>query len=142
MNKEEREYFFIQQEESLLKGGASLSEWCTFMSKSVYVAFVNGADLATIITVMACIETYFKTEELSMQKKNLAFLIDKYPFLGEKGKENLHMLRKYRNRWVHIDCIDDTPVLKNEDIFIDEVQRMACLSIEMLLTVLFSHPYI
>lgn len=142
MNKEERERFFIEREESLLKGGASFSEWCTFMSKSIYDAFVNGADLATIITVMACIETYFKTEDPSLQKKNLAFLIDEYPFLGKEEKEKLHMLRKYRNSWVHVDRIDDSPVLHDEEIYIDEVQTMACLSIEMLLTVLFSHPFI
>lgn len=142
MNKEERENFFIAKEESLLKSGASFSEWCSFMCKSIYAAFINGADLATIITVMACIETYFKTEDISSRKKNLIVLINEYPFLGDEEKVKLHILRKYRNRWVHVDCIDDSPIFENENFYADEVQRMACLSIEMLLTVLFSHPYI
>lgn len=60
MDKAAREEYFLAQEDELLKEGAAFSEWCTFISKSVYDAFVNGADLATIITALVCIETYLK----------------------------------------------------------------------------------
>ena len=40
-NERERENYFLEQEEALLKGGTAFSEWCTFISKSVYDAFVR-----------------------------------------------------------------------------------------------------
>lgn len=70
VNKSEREDYFIKQEEELLVGGAAFSEWCTFISKSVYDAFINGADLAAIITAVTCIETYLKTE--NPKSKNIS----------------------------------------------------------------------
>lgn len=142
MTKEEREFYFLEQETLLLKGGASFSEWCTFISKSVYDAFVNGADLATVITAMACIETYFKTEDLANQNKSLRQLIDESTSLEESEKENLQLLRKYRNSWVHAKCFDDTDLLENEQNFLEEAENMAILAVKMLLTVLFSNPWI
>lgn len=76
--------------------GVSFSEWCTFISKSVYDAFVNGADLATVITSMACIKTYIKTEDPENKDKRLTQLIDEASFLNEVEIENLHLLRRYR----------------------------------------------
>lgn len=142
MNRAEREEYFLQQEDELLKGGAAFSEWCTFISKSVYDAFVNGADLATVITAVVCIETYLKTENMGSKNKNLAQLIDEEPFLSDDEKEQLHILRKYRNGWVHADRLDDTDLLKDEEPYSKELENMAFLSIKMLLTVLFSHPFI
>ncbi len=142
MNKEDREKFFIEQEEKLLVGGATFSEWCTFISKSVYDAFINGADLATVITALACIETYFRTEDSSSRKKDLCTLIDQYPFLDADDHQDLHKLRKYRNRWVHINAPDDLPILFYEEEFLKEAEEMAFLSVRLLLTVLFSHPFI
>ena len=72
MNRSDREKYFIEQEEKLLIGGAAFSEWCTFISKSVYDAFINGADLATVITALACIETYFRTEDVLSRKRTYA----------------------------------------------------------------------
>ena len=45
----EREQYWINLEDELLTGGTSFAEWCTYISKSVYSAFINKADLATII---------------------------------------------------------------------------------------------
>jgi Uncharacterized conserved protein len=141
-DKTYREQYFLEQEELLLKGGASFSEWCTFISKSVYDAFVNGADLATIITAMACIETYLKAEIDEYRNNNLVSLIDTYPFFNEEVKQQLHRLRKYRNSWVHDDSIDDVPILSNQPQYIEEVEKMAFLAVKLMLTVLFSQPYI
>ncbi len=113
-----------------------------FISKSVYDAFVNGADLATVITSLACIETFFKTENPENKDKSLAQLIDEASFLDEEEIENLHLLRRYRNSWVHADCLDDTELLKDDTAFYAEVEEMAILSVKMLLTVLFSNPWI
>lgn len=142
MNRNEREKYFLKQEDELLKGGVAFSEWCTLISKSVYDAFVNGADLATIITATTCIETYLKTENPGSNKKNLAQLIDAEPFLSDEEKSQLHILRKYRNGWVHADRLDDSDLLENEEKYQKELEEMALLSVKMLLTVLFSHPFV
>lgn len=142
MDKRERKIYFTKQEEELLKGGAIFSEWCTFISGSVYEAFVNGADLATIITALTCIETFFKTENPDSKNKKLVQLIDEDTFLSEEEKEQLHILRKYRNSWVHADRLDDTELFENEAKYKKEIEKMSLLSIRMLLTVLFSNPFI
>ena len=142
INKTEREKYFLEQEDKLLKGGAAYSEWCTLITKSVYDSFVNGADLATIITSMVCIETYFKTESPHDKNKKLAQLIDEEVFLTEEEKRQLHKLRKYRNSWVHADRLNDTDLLKNEEKYQNELEEMSFLSVKMLLTVLFSKPFI
>ena len=142
MTQKEREQFWIRTEDELLLGGACFSEWCTFISKSVYIAFTNGTDLATIITSMACIETYFKTEDPSIKSENLASLIDSNALLTETEKHQLHILRKYRNSWVHVDRIDDAPILTDELPFLKEAEEMACLSVRMLMVVLFSSPFV
>lgn len=142
MNKSERENYFLMQEDELLLGGVMFSEWCTFISKSVYDAFVNGADLATIITAMTCIETYLRSEDPYNNKKTLTQLIDEAFLLDVETKKQLHILRRYRNGWVHADRGDDTEILDNEEKYIEELEAMSCLSIRMMFTVLFSYPFI
>lgn len=66
-------------------------------------------------------------------------MIDEYPFLSEEEKQQLHLLRKYRNKWVHIDQLGDTPILQ-EEIYAHEIENMAFLSIKLMLLVLFSQP--
>lgn len=142
MNQTEREEYFLAQEDKLLRGGVAYSEWCTFISKSVYQAFVNGADLATVLTAVTCIETYFKTENPEDSNKSLVELIDTAFGLSDEEKESLHILRKYRNGWVHADRLDDTDLFLHEDKYERELEEMALLSIRLLLTVLFSNPFI
>ena len=142
MNKEEREKFWIEQEELILLGGACFSEWCTFISKSVYDAFINGADIATVITSIACIETYFKTENFENKNKSIMQLINEADFLDKEEKESLHKLRTYRNSWVHAKRLDDSDILADETPFLIEAEEMAILSVKLLLTVLFSNPFI
>lgn len=137
-----REQYFMDLEEEYLLGGASFSEWCTYISESVYTAFVNGADLATVITSVCCIETYLRTESSQNGKESLAELINKDPFLLEDEKEQLHTLRKYRNRWVHAGEISDIIFEDHEEEIRRKTKEMAYLSVKLLLKVLFSNPYV
>lgn len=125
MNKTEREVFFVKQEQELLVGGAAFSEWCTFISKSVYDAFVNGADLAAIITAVTCIETYLRIENPKGKNKKLAQLIDEETQLSDEEKKQLHILRRYRNGWVHADRRSDTDILDNEEKYLKELEEMS-----------------
>ena len=95
MDKRQRENFFIDLEEELLIGGAAFSEWSVFISKSAYDAFINGADLAAIITTLAVIESYLRTEDPNSKGKNLFILINEYDFIDEKTRFQIHQLRKY-----------------------------------------------
>lgn len=142
MNKHERELYFATLEESLLKGGAAFSEWCILIAKSIYISFINEADLATIITSVACIETYFKSESPQDKNKSLMQLINEADSLSEEEKYQLHILQKYRNSWVHADRIDDMDLFPNEEKYQAELEKMSILSVRMLLTVLFSHPFV
>ena len=142
MDIDEREAFFLEQEEKLLIGGASFSEWCTFISKDVYSAFINGADIATILTAMACIETYLKSENAECRDMSLIDLIDRDGMLTDKEKQELHILRKYRNGWVHADRIDDTELLVSEVKYKKELKEMSFLSVQLLLKVLFSNQFV
>ena len=112
MNKHERELYFATLEESLLKGGATFSEWCILIAKSIYISFINEADLATIITSVACIETYLKSESPQDKNKSLMQLINEADSLSEEEKYQA------------------------------ELEKMSILSVRMLLTVLFSHPFV
>ena len=125
-----------------LVGGASFSEWSVFISKSFYTSFVNGADLSAIITALACIESFFRTEDPSSKNKKLYELINECTFLNDEEKNNLHCLRQFRNQWVHLDDCDDSSIIKNEGYYEKECENMAFLSVEVLFAVLFSNPFI
>lgn len=49
--------FIAALDNELLKGGATMSEWCAFIVRDCDYAFVGGANLATVITATAAIET-------------------------------------------------------------------------------------
>jgi len=142
MDSFDRDQYWIDLEEELLKGGAGYSEWCTFISKDIYTAFTCGADLSTVVMSLACIETYLKTENFVTSKQSLSSLIDEDTFLTNEEKSSLHELRQYRNKWVHMYDVDDTEILENEERFIKEAEEKAYLAVKMLLTVLFSNQFI
>lgn len=82
MDSIERAQYWIDLEDTLLIGGCTISEWCTFISKSVYDAFVAGANLAVIITAMACL--------VLLRSSKLYFRLHKQlsskPYLETKGR--------------------------------------------------------
>ncbi len=101
MDKPERSQFLIDLDEELLKGGVMLSEWCNFIVCESDTTFIAGADLATIVTAMAGIETYLRTEYPLGKKANLFDLIERAA-LADDLKQEIHAVRMYRNRWVHV----------------------------------------
>ena len=142
MSCEQREQYWIDLEDEILQGGAAFSEWCTYISKDVYIAFVNGANLSTIVMALACIETYLKTENFERKRQPLSKMIDDEEALCDEEKQSLHELRKYRNKWVHMYNADDRDILDNERQITDEAEKMAFLAVKILLTVLFSNQFV
>ena len=142
MTQNERERYWMSLEEELLLGGAAFSAWCTFITKDVYAAFIAEADLSTVVMSLACIETYFKTENPDLHGKSLCSIIDYDNSLSDDEKLALHKLRKYRNKWVHMYSLDDDEILEDETPFVFEAEKMACLAVKMLLTVLFMNQFV
>ena len=88
-------------DETLLKGGVMLSEWCVIIIREADLAFIGGANLATVITAMAGIETYLRSEYGSNDRVGLGELTKTSP-IPEDLKIEIDSLRTYRNRWVHV----------------------------------------
>lgn len=111
--------FLLRLDEELLLGGAMFSEWCTLIVRECDLAFVAGADLATIITATAGIETYLRAEYGSAKRLTFAELISRAPIASQLA-EDMHKLRRYRNGWVHIANPEDDSKASIDDPAIDE----------------------
>lgn len=120
MNTDERWLLLNMLDEELLKGGVVLSEWCSFIVRETDIAFVNGAHLATICTAVSGIEAHLRSESTAKGSDRLVQLIENSP-ISDDLKADLHKLRKYRNRWVHVDepwsdrmLIDEPTAMESE----------------------------
>ena len=101
MNEDERWSYLIALDSELLNGGVILSEWCSLIVREADTAFANGAHLASILTATSGIETYLRSEYSITGKERLVELINQAR-IDTELKADLHALRKYRNRWVHV----------------------------------------
>lgn len=102
MNKAERLEYLLALDEEILKGGVILSEWCSFIVRESDLAFVNGANLAAILTGASGVETYLRSECIEKNRSTLFELIENSPVSSDL-RADLHTLRKYRNMWVHVE---------------------------------------
>jgi len=74
MSENEKWNFILALDDELLKGGVILSEWCSFIVREADIAFVNGANLAAILTATSAVETYLRSELNSDKKKIFTIL--------------------------------------------------------------------
>jgi hypothetical protein len=116
MTEEEREKHLFALDEELLKGSVMFSAWCHFMILESDAAFIAGTHLAAILTAVSAIETHLRFEYSQPgDKLRLAQLIDASD-LPLDLKRDLHEVRRYRNRWVHVsDPWDESLVRHMED---------------------------
>lgn len=141
MTEDEKWEYLIQLDETLLQGGVILSEWATYLIKSADLAFVGGAHLASIITGLAGVETHLRGEGES-SKKRLVDLIEQSD-LEEELKQELQILRKYRNKWVHVaDPWDDDDLLESPDQHEAELEEMAKRCAVALRRTIYTNPWI
>ena len=142
MNEEERWSHLIALDEELLKGGVILSEWCSFIVREADLAFVSGAHLASILTAVSGIETYLRSEYATSQKKKLFKLIDESQ-IDDDLKRDLHTLRKYRNKWVHVEePWKDQKLLESLEIYESELEKMAFFAIRTLRRTIYENPWV
>lgn len=137
MNDQSKWNYIAKLDKELLEGTAFVSEFTSFLVKNADIAFVNGANLAALITSMAAIETHLKSEYGHPKLKRLVELINVAP-LADDLRRDLHKLRKYRNKWVHVDDPwNDIPLLEDPKPHKDELEEMAKLAIKSLRRVIY-----
>lgn len=142
MNEEERWNHIVSLDEELLKGGVILSEWCSFIVRESDLAFVHGANLASILTAVSGIETYLRSEYTEKRRSSLFELIDGAP-IADDLRSDLHKLRKYRNKWVHVnDPWDDQRLLYAPDESEKELEEMAIFAARALRRTIYANQWI
>ena len=141
MTPEEKWDFLVKLDEELLKGGVILSEWSTFLVRDADTAFASGASLAAILTAVAAIESHLRYE-YSGARQRLVDLIDSAP-IEEDLRTDLHRVRRYRNKWVHVaDPDDDEALLACPERYERELEDMARLAVRSLRRVLYTEQCI
>ncbi len=142
MTNDERWQYLVALDEAMLKGGAILSEWCCVIVRETDVAFASGANLASILTAVSGIETYLKSEYSATGKERLVELIN-LASIDDRLKDDLHALRKYRNKWVHIDepWEDEKLLLRPEDTEF-ELLQMAFLAARALRRTIYENQWV
>nr|WP_281720033.1 hypothetical protein [Nitrosomonas nitrosa] len=142
MNQAERWAQIVALDEELLKGGIILSEWCSFTIREADVAFASGAHPASILTVVSGIETYMRSEYSVTGKEPLAELINRSG-IDANLKDDLHDLRRSRNKWVHVDePWDDERLLERTEETEYELERMALFAARTLRRTIYENPWV
>ena len=142
MNEEQRWNFMMSLDDELLKGGATMSEWCAFIVRECDIAFAAGANLATVITATTAVETYLRAEYGAGANLRLVELINQAPISTEL-KNDVHKLRKYRNQWVHIaKPKDDQAILENPEAYEVELESWAMLAQRTLRRTIYENQWV
>ncbi len=142
MSHEDRWDLLAQLDDELLKGGVILSEWCSFIVREADMAFCAGAHLASILTAVSGIETYLRSEHANTGKERLVELINQAS-IGEALKVDLHTLRKYRNKWVHVDTPwDDESLIQNPEDSEQELEEMAFFAARALRRTIYENQWV
>ncbi|HZH52322.1 MAG TPA: hypothetical protein VEZ16_10635 [Microvirga sp.] len=139
--QEDARWSLIADPDRELKGGVILSEWCALIVQDTDLAFASGANLATIITATAGIETYLRSEYGAGERETLHKLIDGSP-IREDLKAELHRIRKYRNRWVHVsDPSEDKDLIVNFEKYDRELEDMAIAAVRALRRTIYENQW-
>jgi hypothetical protein len=134
--------YILALDDELLKGGVILSEWCSEIVRQCDMAFTGGAHLAAILTAVSGAETYLRSEYASTRRQRLVDLIDASP-ISDELKTTLHRLRKYRNKWVHVnEPWDDQELLDFPEAVTEELEEMARLAVRTLRQTIYENPWI
>ena len=143
MNTEQKQAFLLALDDEYLLGGVIVSEWTTFLVRDVDTAFCSHANLSAILAAQAAIECHLRYEYAEGGAR-LGFyeLIEQSPLRPEL-KAELHRLRRFRNRWVHInDPHDDSSLLSRSEVHDAEIEGMAESAMRLLRQVLYLEQFL
>lgn len=128
MTEDERWQYICNLDEEYLNGGVILSEWSSFLVKDSDMAFIHKAFLSCIMTSMAGVECHLRheyTQEATNKDFSLAQLIEYAPIEQDLKKE-LHEIRRFRNKWVHVrDPFDDASLLSDPECYLFKIEEIA-----------------
>lgn len=142
MTSDKRWDHLMALDEELLKGGVILSEWCSFIVREADTAFAGGAHLASILVAVSGVETYLRAEYSNGKRQRLATLIDSSP-IDPMLKQDLHTLRRYRNKWVHVDVPwNDDTLLEKPEKSSSELEEMAFFAVCVLRRTIYENQWI
>jgi hypothetical protein len=142
MTQDDRWAQIVALDDELLKAVAILSEWCSFIVREADMAFAAGADLASILTAVSGIETYLRSEHSETGKERLVELINRAS-IDAGLKDDLHVLRKYRNKWVHVDePWNDSNLLERPEETEQELARMALFAARALCRTIYENQWV
>jgi hypothetical protein len=142
MTEEERWEHLNELDTTLLKGGVALSGWCTFIVQEADIAFAKGAMLASILTAVSGIETYLRSEYSNKDKETLFNLINRAP-IDDQLKEDLHILRNYRNAWVHVEePWQDRELERTSEPLMAELEEMALFAAKTLRRTIYENQWV
>lgn len=142
MDEQDRWTHLASLDDELLKGGVILSEWCSVIVREADFAFASGAHLASILTAVSGIETYLRSEHSSTGRERLAALID-IASIHPNLKQDLHTLRKFRNKWVHVDDPrNDAAILAEPEEIENELEQMALFAVRTLRRTIYENQWV
>ena len=137
--------YIISLDDELLQGGVILSEWTTCLMKDAETAYCSGSNLSAILACQAAIESHLRFDFFDpKESKGWGFyhLIEKANLKPEL-KSELHELRKFRNKWVHVsDPYDDNDLLERPEYHENQIESVAKDAIRIMLKTLYSSPWI
>lgn len=142
MTEQEKWDYILKLDEQLLKGDVILSEWTNFLAKDAEIAFCCGANLSSILACQAAIESHLRYDyfEINESKGWGFFLLIENSSLDIDLKTELHELRKFRNKWVHVaNPTDDAELLERPEYHEEELQKLAGKAVAMMLKTLYSN---
>jgi hypothetical protein len=142
MSEEERWAHLVALDDEFLRGGVILSEWCSAIVREADIAFARGAHLASILTAVAAVETYLRSEYAQTGKERLVELIDHSP-IETSLKNDLQTLRRYRNRWVHVDePWEDMQLSEAPEHTAQELEDMAFFAARALRRTIYENQWV
>jgi hypothetical protein len=142
MNESERMEQLQTLDDNLLKGAVILSEWCSHIIYQADLAFIGGAYLGAILVAVSAVETYLHAEYPEGGNARLVDLVERAG-LHSTLKEDLHKLRRYRNRWVHVsEPWKDEALLARPEAVSQELEQMALFAIHTLRRTIYENQWI
>jgi hypothetical protein len=142
MTDDERWAHLVALDDELLKGGVILPEWCTFIVRDADRAFASGAHLAAILTAVSGIETCLRSDYSKTGRERLVELINSAE-IDIVLKTDLHALRKYRNKWVHVDGPwEDEKLLQYPEAVEGELEEMAFFAVRELRRTIYENQWV
>ena len=143
MKNSDREQYVNDLWELHHLGGLTISEYATFMARDCATAFYAGADLATLLTACSTVETYLRSEGNSAKSySTFNDLIDQSG-LSVELISDLHEIRKYRNRWVHVNEPDNDIILLDQPELVEaEIEKFAILALKSMVRTLCSNQWV